>query len=112
MLESSSLLAFGIFLSTCGCIIAVKTLNIFLVQERQNPGRRWIGCVLLCHIWLQRRGSIACGICAPKEFVMCVIKPKSSSLPFSPGDHRFLVAAHVGITDPSLFSLKSKLVRA
>lgn len=61
MLESSLLLAFGIFFSTCGCIISGKMLNVFLVQERQTPGRRWIGSVLLCHIWLQRREVLHVG---------------------------------------------------
>lgn len=61
MIESSSLLAFGIFFSACDCIIAGKTLNIFLVQERQNLGGRWIGSVLLCHIWLQRREVLHVG---------------------------------------------------
>lgn len=59
-----------------------------------------------------KKGSIACGICAPKEFVMHVMKTKSLSLPFSPGESGFLVAAHLHITDPNLFSLKPELVHA
>lgn len=57
-----------------------------------------------------KKGSIACGMCASIEFVMCVIKTNSPSLPFSPGEPGFLVAAHLGITDPSLSLSVLKLV--
>lgn len=52
------------------------------------------------------------GVCSSKEFVMCVIKTKFPSLPFSNGKPEFLVAAHVSITDAGVFSLRSKLLCA
>lgn len=65
-----------------------------------------------CVIFSYKEGKYCMweGICASKEFVMCVIKTKFPSLSFSTGKPGFVVAAHASITDTSMFSLKSKLV--
>lgn len=51
-------------------------------------------------------------LCASKEFVMSVIETKFPSLPFSAGKPWFSVAAHVSVTDTSMFSVKWNLVCA
>lgn len=75
------IVSFWYFSSTCCCLITGKPLNFFLVQEGQNRGRRWIGSVLLCHAWLQRRkglhggdmcSSRTCGVLSKSNLPACM----------------------------------------